>query len=115
MTVPTGGGKTLTSLGFALDHALIHGLRRLIFVIPYTSIIEQTAGVFRDVLGEDAVLEHHMVANWEGEDETEAEQRRIMGAGWDVPVIVTTAVQFFESLYSARKKRCRKLPSLASP
>ena len=113
LTVPTGGGKTLTSLGFALDHALIHGLRRLIFVIPYTSIIEQTASVFRDVLGENAVLEHHIAANWEGEDESEAEQRRITGASWDVPVIVTTAVQFFESLYSARKKRCRKLPSLA--
>ena len=113
LTVPTGGGKTLTSLGFGLEHALSHGLRRLIFVIPYTSIIEQTADVFRDVLGDDAVLEHHSAANWEGEDETEVEQRHIMGASWDVPVVVTTAVQFFESLYAARKKRCRKLPSLA--
>ncbi|EKE43332.1 CRISPR-associated helicase Cas3 domain-containing protein [Oceaniovalibus guishaninsula JLT2003] len=113
LTVPTGGGKTLTSLGFGLDHALAHGLRRLIFVVPYTSIIEQTADVFRRVLGEDAVLEHHSNADWDGEDETEAEQRRVMGASWDVPVVVTTAVQFFESLHAARKKRCRKLPSLA--
>ena len=113
LTVPTGGGKTLTSLGFGLDHALTCGLRRLIYVIPYTSIIEQTADVFRDVLGPDAVLEHHSNIHWNGEDEEEHEQRRIMGASWDVPIVVTTAVQFFESLYAARKKRCRKLPSLA--
>ncbi|WP_149758789.1 CRISPR-associated endonuclease Cas3'' [Roseivivax sediminis] len=113
LTVPTGGGKTLTSLGFGLDHALAHGLRRLIYVIPYTSIIEQTADVFRQVLGANAVLEHHSNADWDGEDEAEEEQRRVMGASWDVPVVVTTAVQFFESLHAARKKRCRKLPSLA--
>ncbi|MDD9718723.1 CRISPR-associated endonuclease Cas3'' [Dinoroseobacter sp. PD6] len=113
LTVPTGGGKTLTSLGFGLDHALAHGLRRLIYVIPYMSIIEQTADVFREVLGPEAVLEHHSNADWDGEDETEREQRRVMGASWDVPVVVTTAVQFFESLHAARKKRCRKLPSLA--
>lgn len=113
LTVPTGGGKTLTSLGFGLDHAMRHGLRRLIYVIPYTSIVEQTADVFRQVLDDNAVLEHHSAADWDGEDESEAEQRRIMGASWDVPIVVTTAVQFFESLYAARKKRCRKLPSLA--
>lgn len=113
LTVPTGGGKTLTSLGFGLDHARAYKMRRLIFVIPYMSIIEQTADVFRDVLGPDAVLEHHSNADWDGEDEGEAEQRRVMGASWDVPVVVTTAVQFFESLHAARKKRCRKLPSLA--
>lgn len=113
LTVPTGGGKTLTSLGFGLDHAMRHGLRRLIYVIPYTSIVEQTADVFRQVLDDNAVLEHHSAADWDGEDESEAEQRKVMGASWDVPVVVTTAVQFFESLYAARKKRCRKLPSLA--
>lgn len=113
LTVPTGGGKTLTSLGFGLHHARAHGLRRLIFVIPYMSIIEQTANVFRDVLGPGVVLEHHSNAEWGGEDEGEGEQRRVMGASWDVPVVVTTAVQFFESLHAARKKRCRKLPSLA--
>ena len=113
LTVPTGGGKTLTSMGFGLEHALAHGLQRLVYVIPYTSIIEQTADIFRQVLGPDAVLEHHSNADWDGEDEAEEEQRRVMGASWDVPVVVTTAVQFFESLHAARKKRCRKLPSLA--
>lgn len=113
LTVPTGGGKTLTSLGFGLTHALEHGLDRLIFVIPYMSIVEQTADVFRKVLGDRVVLEHHSNADWDGEDESEGEQLRVMGASWDVPVVVTTAVQFFESLYAARKKRCRKLPSLA--
>ncbi|MFD0858613.1 CRISPR-associated endonuclease Cas3'' [Roseovarius aquimarinus] len=113
LTVPTGGGKTLSSMGFGLNHARAHRMRRLIFVIPYMSIIEQTADVFRDVLGPDAVLEHHSNADWDGEDEGEAEQLRVMGASWDVPVVVTTAVQFFESLHAARKKRCRKLPSLA--
>ncbi len=113
LTVPTGGGKTLTSMAFGLDHALRHGLRRLIYVIPFTSIIEQTASVFREVLGDEAVLEHHTNADWAGEDESEEEQRSIMGASWDVPVVVTTSVQFFESLYAARKKRCRKLPAIA--
>ena len=116
LTVPTGGGKTLTSLGFALDHALRYKLRRLIYVIPYASIVEQTADVFRGVfapLSADVVLEHHANADWDGEDETEKEQLRIMGASWDVPIVVTTAVQFFESLHAARKKRCRKLPSIA--
>lgn len=113
LTVPTGGGKTLTSLGFALDHALTHGLRRIVYVIPYTSIVEQTADVFTRALGPDLVLEHQSSVDWDGDDETEAEQHRVAASSWDVPVIVTTAVQFFESLYAARKKRCRKLPSIA--
>lgn len=113
LTVPTGGGKTLASLGFGLDHAMLHGMERLIYVIPYQSIVEQTADVFRHVLGHEAVLEQHAAFDWDGVDETEVEQRRVAGASWDVPVVVTTAVQFFESLYAARKKRCRKLPSLA--
>ncbi|MGB6231203.1 MAG: DEAD/DEAH box helicase, partial [Litorimonas sp.] len=113
MTVPTGGGKTLAALGFALEHARAHGLRRVINVIPYTSIVEQTADVLRGVLGNGAVLEHHSAADWDGEDESEAEQRKVAAASWDVPVVVTTAVQFFESLHAARKKRCRKLHSLA--
>lgn len=113
LTVPTGGGKTLASLGFGLDHAMLHGMARLIYVIPYQSIVEQTAEVFRRVLGPDSVLEQHAAFDWDSVDETEAEQRRVAGASWDVPVVVTTAVQFFESLYAARKKRCRKLPSLA--
>lgn len=114
LTVPTGGGKTLTSLGFALDHALTHGLERVIHVIPYTSIVEQTADVFGKVLGADQVVEHHSSFDWDGVDDDEDLKRlRRVTRNWDAPVIVTTAVQFFESLFAARKRRCAKLHNLA--
>lgn len=114
LTVPTGGGKTLTSLGFALDHALRHGLERVIHVIPYTSIVEQTADVFGAVLGRDQVVEHHSSFDWDGVDDDEDLRRlRRVTRNWDAPVIVTTAVQFFESLFAARKRRCAKLHNLA--
>ncbi len=117
LTVPTGGGKTLSSLGFALRHALRYGMRRVIYVIPFTSIIEQNAAVFTEVLAsliekEDGpvVLEHH--SNLSPEKETT--RSRLAAENWDAPLIVTTAVQFYESLHAARTSQCRKLHHIAN-
>ncbi|MFM9973785.1 MAG: CRISPR-associated helicase Cas3' [Beijerinckiaceae bacterium] len=120
MTVPTGGGKTLASLTFAIDHAVQHKLDRVIVVIPFTAVAEQTAQVFREAFGDlgEAVLEHHGAF-----DDTKLRQGagapssldklRLSQENWDAPVVVTTAVQFFESLFHHKTSRCRKLHNIA--
>ena len=117
LTVPTGGGKTTASLAFALRRAMRTDApkRRIIYVIPYTSIIEQTAEIFRNILGDDNVLEHHSGIKSDTEDELNQRniRRQRASENWDAPVIVTTAVQFFESLYASRSSDCRKLHNIA--
>lgn len=117
LTVPTGGGKTLSSLGFALKHAKAHGFRRVVYVVPFTSIIEQNANEFRKVAGPvigagipDPVVEHHSNLD----PQIESTTNRLASENWDAPIIVTTAVQFYESLFANRTSRCRKLHNLAN-
>ena len=114
LLVPTGGGKTLSAMSFGMRHAARHGLRRLIVVIPYTSIIEQNASVYRRALGAENVIEHHTA--FEPKEELTGEKlarHELAAENWDATVIVTTTVQFLESLFSNRSSRCRKLHNVA--
>ena len=110
LTVPTGGGKTLSSLAFALKHAREHKMSRIVYVVPFTTIIEQTAEVFRGKLGSDAVLEHHCNVD----PDKESESSRLAAENWDAPLVLTTSVQFYESLFANRPGACRKLHNLAN-
>lgn len=116
LTVPTGGGKTVSSLGFALSMAAAKKMDHVIYVIPYTSIIDQTVSVFSDILGEENVLAHYSCADYIiNENASVSDYRKALAAeNWDIPVIVTTSVQFFESIYSNRSSRCRKLHNIAN-
>lgn len=118
LTIPTGGGKTFASLAFALEHAVAQNMDRVIYVIPYTSIIDQTVETFSGLLGEENVLAHYAGVDYQTAepDEITSEQYRklLASENWDAPVVVTTAVQFFESLYANRSSRCRKLHNIAN-
>jgi CRISPR-associated endonuclease/helicase Cas3 len=127
LSAPTGSGKTLAMLAFALQHAATHGLRRIVMVIPYLSIIDQTARVYREVLaprfGEQYVLEHHSLAGTRpegvangGDADNEDKVRRtarLLSENWDAPIVLTTSVQLLESLFANRPSACRKLHRLA--
>lgn len=117
LTVPTGGGKTVASLSFALAQAKARRMKRIVYVIPYTSIIEQTAQAFREILGDENVLEFHSGVQFDQQEDDASSPEAVpltrSVETWDVPVIVTTAVQFFESLYACQPSKCRKLHNLA--
>ena len=112
LTVPTGGGKTVSSLAFALRHAVQNNMKRIIYVIPYTSIIEQNASVFKRILGEQNVLEHH--SNVEYDDDSESNRKQLATENWDMPIIVTTNVRFFESIFANKSSGCRKLHNITN-
>jgi len=116
LTVPTGGGKTISSIAFALTHAIKHKMSRIIYAIPYTSIIEQNAAEFKRIFGNENILEHH--SNFEYNDSSEATEieknQKLATENWDASIIVTTNVQFFESLFSCKTSRCRKLHNIAN-
>lgn len=114
LTVPTGGGKTIASLAFALYHAIEHGMQRVIYVVPYCSIIDQTVEIFEHILGEENVLAHYSEVPYKEDDGERWNPKKLASENWDLPVIVTTAVQFFESLFANRTGACRKLHNIAN-
>ena len=114
LTVATGGGKTISSMAFALNNAVKNGRRRIIYVIPYTSIIEQNAKVFADIFGRENVVEHYSGVEYDDTESEEENIKRLSTENWDAPIIVTTNVQFFESIFSNRTSKCRKLHNITN-
>ncbi len=121
LSLPTGLGKTLTSMAWALKHARANRLKRIIVVLPYVNIIDQTAAIFKEIFGDNSVLEHHSGYNEEHSSESskeykppEARMKELACENWDYPLIVTTTVQFFESLFSNKPSKCRKVHNIAN-
>lgn len=115
LSVPTGGGKTISSMAFSLRHIRNNPvLRRIIYVIPFTSIIEQNAKIFSDILGEKYVLEHHSNYDFSQNDEQSYNNKKLSAENWDIPIVVTTNVQFFESIYSNKSSKLRKLHNVSN-
>lgn len=113
LVLPTGLGKTLTSFHWALQHAKENQLERIIIVLPYLNIIDQTVTQLKQVFGDDWILEHHSGLEEQIDDETHYNEKKLASENWDFPIIVTTTVQFFESLFSNRPSKCRKLHNIA--
>lgn len=115
LTVPTGGGKTLSSMVWAIGHALANGKKRIIIAIPYTSIITQTAEVLRGIFGANNVVEHHSAVNFKDEESYNSNYPlKLATENWDSPIVITTNVQLFESMYASRPSKCRKLHNLCN-
>ena len=114
LTVPTGGGKTLSSMAFALNHAKRNEMQRVIYVIPYTSIIEQNADVFKKVFGQANVLENHCNVTYDNKEDDLNKRSYLAAENWDVPIVVTTNVQFFESLYAHKTSKTRKIHNIVN-
>jgi len=114
LTVPTGGGKTLSSMAFAINHLIKNDMKRIIYVIPYTSIIEQNAKVFSNIFGNNLILEHHSNYDFKDDENENYNIKKLSSENWDMPIIVTTNVQFFESLFANKSSKCRKLHNITN-
>ena len=115
LTVPTGGGKTISSIVWAVNHAIKNGMKRIIIAIPYTSIIVQTATVLKSIFGENNVLEHHSNTDFDQcKDSSMRHQMKLATENWNYPIVVTTNVQLFESMFSNKPSACRKLHNLCN-
>jgi len=114
LCAPTGGGKTFALMGFALRHAIANDLQRIIYVAPLTTILEQTATIYRDLMGNDSILEHHSAIQGSEKHNDDTSNLRFAAQNWTQPIIITTTVQLLESLFSNRPVQCRKLHNIAN-